>query len=119
MNTDLSVWAVQVEPTGLWDAGCCNDSCGWGMHTVAEDLPTQAEAEKAATRHRAEIRRAAKEERVQADIRHEALRLARTEVGRAALVEELVQAKARIRKLIAERDELRAASDREREKAPP
>ncbi|MEO3856153.1 hypothetical protein [Acrocarpospora sp. B8E8] len=121
MNTDLSVFVVQVEPTGLWETGCCNSDClsSYGFHCVAEDLASEAEAEKAATRHRAEIRRAAKEERVQADHRHEALRLARTEAGRAALVEELVQAKARIRELTAERDELRSAFDRERENSPP
>jgi hypothetical protein len=57
MAADLEVFVVLVEPTGLWEAGCCNDMCGYGCHTVVEDCKTKAAAaERAATAHRQHIR---------------------------------------------------------------
>lgn len=56
MNTELDVFVVQVGPTGLWEADCCNTHCGHGLHGVAEGLPSRGEAEKAATEHRRHLR---------------------------------------------------------------
>ncbi len=61
MGADMSVFVVRVEGTGLWDAACCNEACGW-FHGVSEDNETQEAAEKAAAAHRTEIRREAAEE---------------------------------------------------------
>lgn len=55
--SELDVFVVQVGPTGLWEADCFNQVCGYGLHTVSEDNPTQEAAERAATVHRAEIRK--------------------------------------------------------------
>lgn len=61
-GTDLDVFVVQVEPTGLWEADCCNILCGQGMHNVAEGLTSQGSAEKAATAHRRHLRKRIAEE---------------------------------------------------------
>ncbi len=57
MGADMDVFVVRNEKTGLWDAACCNQTCGHGLHGVSDDNETQASAEKAAAAHRAEIRR--------------------------------------------------------------
>jgi hypothetical protein len=53
----LSVFVVQVETTGLWEASCCNEACGYGLHCVSEDNPTREAAEQAATAHRRAVSR--------------------------------------------------------------
>ena len=57
MSTDLDVYVVLNSQTGLWDAACCNDMCGYGAHEVSDDNTSKTAAEKAATQHRAELRR--------------------------------------------------------------
>lgn len=58
----MDVFVVQVETTGLWDATCCNSLCGYGLHCVAEDRPSKAAADRAATAHRRYLRRRIAEE---------------------------------------------------------
>lgn len=55
MASDLGVFVVQRETDGIWEASCINEHCGYGMHDVAESK-SKTSAEKAATKHRAEIR---------------------------------------------------------------
>lgn len=61
MAADMDVFVVRNERTGLWDAACCNQTCGHGLHEVSDDNETQAAAEKAAAAHRTHIRREAAE----------------------------------------------------------
>ncbi len=65
MGAAMDVFVVRVEPTGLWDAACCNTACGW-FHGVSDDNETQEAAEKAAAAHRAQIRREAAEKTARA-----------------------------------------------------
>ena len=52
-----SVWAVEVQGTGLWEAGCCDPRCsmemrcGDGSHTLIDGV-NRTTAEAAATTHR-------------------------------------------------------------------
>jgi hypothetical protein len=52
--SNLNVFVVQRETDGIWDAACCDQRCGFGMHGVAEET-TKAAAERAATAHRKEL----------------------------------------------------------------
>ncbi|GAA4706229.1 hypothetical protein [Streptomyces youssoufiensis] len=51
----MSVFVTREQPTSRWIAGCCDERCGFGMHTLA-DTETKAHAEAAATRHRKLLR---------------------------------------------------------------
>lgn len=46
-----NVYAVEVTGTGLWEAACCDDRCGFGLHALADQVP-KGQAEAAATVHR-------------------------------------------------------------------
>lgn len=50
-----SVFVVQEAPTGRWVAACCDNRCGFGMHTLA-DSERKPLADAAATRHRKLLR---------------------------------------------------------------
>ena len=46
-----NVYAVEVLNTGLWEAACCDDRCGSGVHVLADQVP-KGRAEAAVTVHR-------------------------------------------------------------------
>lgn len=52
--TDLDVFSVLEEPTGIWLAMCGASDCGPGLHTVSE-CATKAAADRAAAKHRRAI----------------------------------------------------------------
>ena len=56
VNTGLDVFVVRNQQTDLWDAACCNEICGYGLHGVSDDNTSKTAAEKAATAHRKHIR---------------------------------------------------------------
>lgn len=46
-----NVYAVEVTGTRFWEAACCDDRCGSGVHVLADQV-SKGRAEAAATVHR-------------------------------------------------------------------
>lgn len=93
-----SVFVVQ-NPTGQFEADCCDERCGFGMHLLVE-CDSEQEAERAATKHRGELRRMGEPER----LRDREVDRLRAEVATAKAELERIR-----REIEAERDKTRDA----------